>query len=350
MAKIRDVLLVLCLIIIVFYFGGFIIFPILFSIFGALTLLPVVKFFRKLGLNNLLSVLVVVLLVSALVTVVFGFISYGSYQLVSSMGENNGSMDFESFWEGLKSELYSTFGWEDTKNAITNVTDKALSASSKYLKYIFSGVKSTVMFFSLTPIYIFFILYYRENLKHFLNSNEDHTAKKKDIRMINEIKEMVQKYLSGLLLVMVIVSTLNAISLFAFGIEYAIIIGLITGFLIIIPYIGVFIGAAIPVTIAFLTKDSMVYPLGILACYVVIQFIEGNYITPKIIGDSVNVNPLIIILSIMILGALGGVLAMIIAIPLVGTIKIYLDNSNYSQYSILLSNKISKEQSLSNLK
>lgn len=118
--------------------------------------------------------------------------------------------------------------------------------------------------------------------------------------------------------------------------EIGIYFGTATALLMVIPYIGVLIGSIVPAAIAFITMDSIWYPVAILGMYVVIQFVEGNYITPAIIGTSVNLNPLAIIIGMVVLGAVGGIVALVIAVPVIATVKILLKHSKeFKSFAIL---------------
>ena len=130
------------------------------------------------------------------------------------------------------------------------------------------------------------------------------------------------KYLRGLLLVVIIVGTLTGLGLYFLGIEYAFVLGALTGILTLVPYLGVLISALIPIAIALLTKDSFWYAGGVVGIYALVQFIEGNIITPKIMGKQVGINPLMVILGIVIFGSIGGILGMLMTVPVLALFKI----------------------------
>src|SRR5690606_27129207 len=99
----------------------------------------------------------------------------------------------------------------------------------------------------------------------------------------------------------------------------------LAGFLNIIPYIGVLIGSLFPVVLALITKDTPMYAVGALGVCVLTQFLENNVITPKVVGSSVSINPLASIFALLGFGMLWGVIGMVVAIPLMGMLKIVCD-------------------------
>lgn len=329
------------------YVGSNIIFPIIFAFFLALLLLPAVKRLQKIGFNHFWSSISTVFVISS-VMFAFAYLLYfqGSV-LVNEFSEDNktAQIEPEKVIEDVVDEATETVGLSKSKKRSTSkaIFDKIVSFSGTYLGTFFSGLQETLFFLILSPIYVFFMLYYRMNLFEFIKKRSKEENKEGNLKTLKSIEEMAQKYLRGLVVVIFIVACLNIITLFAFGIQSPIFLGLVSGILIVIPYIGVAIGGAVPTIIALMTKDSYWIAIGVASSYAFVQFLEGNFITPKIIGDSTNLNPLVIIIGIVVLGALGGVLAMIVAVPLFASVKIILENSkNYKEFALLLKNNITK--------
>ena len=109
----------------------------------------------------------------------------------------------------------------------------------------------------LAPVYIFFLLYYRNFLQNFLFRVFKSTSNDHIHVILVKIRDVVLNYVVGLLLVMAIIATLNTVGLLVLGIEYAFFFGVLAALLNIIPYIGIFIGSIFPILMALLTKDSL---------------------------------------------------------------------------------------------
>jgi predicted PurR-regulated permease PerM len=128
--------------------------------------------------------------------------------------------------------------------------------------------------------------------------------------------------------------------LLALGIDHAIFFGILSGVLTIIPYIGIIIGALFPLIMALITKDSLWYAVGVVIVFTVVQFLEGNFITPRITGSKVSINALAAIIALVIGGKILGVAGMILAIPAIGVLKIVLSHSQHLKpFVILLEDK-----------
>lgn len=113
-----------------------------------------------------------------------------------------------------------------------------------------------------------------------------------------EAKNVIQNYLTGLCLEFFIVASLNTVGLLLLRMDYAIVLAIIGALLNIIPYLGGIIAVILFMIIALLTK-APVYVLYVLAIYVVIQFIDNNFIVPKLIGGKVRLNALVCLLAVI---------------------------------------------------
>ncbi len=115
----------------------------------------------------------------------------------------------------------------------------------------------------------------------------------------------------------------NIVSIF---INYAIFFGILISSLAIIPYFGILIGAVLAAIYALLTTDSLWYPAGVIIVNSIVQFLEGNFITPYIMGSRLSLNPLAIIIFLSIGGWVWGALGMIMSVPLLAITKMVCDN------------------------
>jgi predicted PurR-regulated permease PerM len=175
------------------------------------------------------------------------------------------------------------------------------------------------------PVYVFLILFYKPLLLDFFHQlfGADHKTTVSEI--INQTKTVIQKYLSGLIIEIIIIAVLNTAGLMILGIEYALLLGIIGALLNVIPYIGGIVAVALPMIIALITKDSPMYALYVLAIYYAIQLIDNNYIVPKIVASKVKVNALVSIVVIFAFGALWGIPGMFLSIPITAIFKVICD-------------------------
>jgi predicted PurR-regulated permease PerM len=122
------------------------------------------------------------------------------------------------------------------------------------------------------------------------------------------------------------VGALNSIGLFLLGIEHAFLFGMVTAFMTVIPYIGIFISAALPVTIALITKDSIWHAAGVVLVFSVVQYLEANLIFPKIVGQQLGLSTWSVIVAMIIGTLLWGLAGMILFTPFAAILKIFSDH------------------------
>jgi len=143
--------------------------------------------------------------------------------------------------------------------------------------------------------------------------------------------DVTEKYFNGRFLSMLIMSIFFTIVfiIFGFGIDKAIFFGFTLGFLDLIPYIGGFIGIALPVLYSFTIADTVLFGqwafIAIIIINIIAQFIQGNILQPYIMGKEVKLHPLLILSSFIFFGALFGITGIILAIPITGTLKTTLE-------------------------
>lgn len=304
-----------------------IILPISFAALFSIVLLPLVKKVeRKAGrIFSICIVLFSFLLIFALFT---WFIISQLTNLVASLP---GLEDkFFAQVNDISSSLNDQFkiSTEDQgqllKEGIKNLSDNVagLLVSTTYLVYFFIQV----------PIYIFLFLLYRNRFKDFLLALRPGS----DLKWKDEIQGVARHYISGLGLVVFIAGVLNSIGLLILGIDHAVFFGFLSGLLTMIPYVGITLGATFPTLLALVTKDSAWYAVGVIGVHVFVQFLEGNFITPKITGSRISINALAAIIALLVGGKIWGIAGMILAVPSVGILKIILSYSNELRPFVIL--------------
>jgi predicted PurR-regulated permease PerM len=138
------------------------------------------------------------------------------------------------------------------------------------------------------------------------------------------IDDTFRRYIRGQLLEAAIVGLLSAVVLYLIGIDYAIMIGVISGICNMIPYIGPIAGTVLAVLIALLSGQPLL-ALWATAGMILVQQIDNNLLAPKIVGDSVGLHPVFTMLAIVIGGNVGGLVGMLTAVPVAASVKILLN-------------------------
>jgi len=185
----------------------------------------------------------------------------------------------------------------------------------------FFAILSFVTHGLVIPIYLFFFLLSRGEPTHKLPENLTFlpdNVRTDIVFLIREFLGIIVSFFRGQLVIGLIMGVLLSIGFSIVGLQYGLFLGLILGVLNIVPYLGTIVGLVITVPLAFLQPDGGPKLVALmLLVYGLVQFIEGWFLTPKIMGDRTGLHPVIIILAIFFWGtALDGVLGMVLAIPL----------------------------------
>ncbi|PWW26473.1 putative PurR-regulated permease PerM [Cytobacillus oceanisediminis] len=146
--------------------------------------------------------------------------------------------------------------------------------------------------------------------------------RKEGVLFLRDIDKSLGSYIRGQLLVCAAIGTISSLLFWVFGMRYPLLLGLIIGVTNIIPYFGPIIGAVPAVIIATtLSVKMIVITVGII---IVLQFLEGNILSPLIVGKSLHMHPLLIMLALLAGGEAGGILGLIIAVPILAVLKVSL--------------------------
>ncbi|HXB08045.1 MAG TPA: AI-2E family transporter [Puia sp.] len=203
--------------------------------------------------------------------------------------------------------------------------NKVLDNSSTYVSSTMSFTTNLLSQFLLVLLFSFFLLYLRVFFLEFFYKVFHSSDKLLIDDTMQKIYVVIQNYLLGLLKVIAIIGALDSVGLWALGIESPLFFGVLGGMLVIIPYIGIFIGAALPVIVALVTKDSYWYAGGVLGVFLFVHILEGNVITPYVVGSKVSINPLVAVFSLLLFGKLWGLSGLVLALPVTAICKIIFD-------------------------
>jgi len=300
--------------------------PSLTSVLLALLLLPFSNFlenrFRfKRSIASIVSVLVMIAVISGILYFLFNQLTdlWKDWPLLKKQAET-------SFHE-VQLWISRTFHFNTKKQIdyLQNSATSALATSATVLGATLMTVSSTFLFLSFLLLFTFFILNYRRILFNFLTSvfAEEHTQKVSDI--VQKIQYIIKKYITGLFLQMIIVTSLMMFVLWILGIKYAILLGLIAGIFNIIPYIGIFSALLISIIITFATAGAAKM-LMVIAVFAGVHAIDGNILMPLVVGSKVKINALFAFIGIVIGEMIWGISGMFLCIPYMAMLKIIFDS------------------------
>lgn len=326
--------------------GQQIIIPLVYSLIIAIVLNPFVNFLLRKKFNKIIAITIAVILL-ILLWVLFCYIISSQISIFSEtypqLKEKFDAICFE-FWKWFSVK----FNVHQSKiNAwITDTQTDFVNNFAFQEKIMFAG--QLVLVVMLIPVYVFMILFYKPLLLEFIHKVFKSASNIAVEEVLASTKKIIQSYLVGLFLEMLIIATLNSLALLVLGIDYAIILGITGAIINIIPYLGGIIAIAMPMIIAFVTKDSLSSTFFVFFAYIIIQFIDNHYVIPKIVASRVKINPLVSIIVVLIGNAIWGIPGMFISIPLTAILKVILDHiDQLKPYGFLMGDfETKKEENL----
>lgn len=227
---------------------------------------------------------------------------------------------------------------ESLESSIDVIQAQAL----KRLKNVASGmytVFSKVLRFILVIIFSFYFTVDKDKFKNIVKRNLPSKHKDDILYLSERINTALLDFVKGRLLMALFVGFATMVYLLVLGVDFAIVIGMITTVADIIPYIGPFMGFLPAVLFAFM--DSPIKAMWVAIFFLIVQWAENNVLAPKLLGDKTGLNPIVILISIIIGGGMFGVLGMMLAVPAVSILIILLDfaKMKYNERNSNISNR-----------
>lgn len=316
------ILLGLALLVLTLHLASSIIFPLLFAAIFAIMLHPVEQWLIRRRVPPLLAISLTVVLGVAAVMGLLYFIYVEAIEL------SDQAPMFKKKLQATTAQLHAwvqqRFGFSDQK--LQGWMSEAGSKATVLLGGSLTVASGVLLEAVLLPVYIFLLFLYQKRLVSFLTQVFSGQQRDRNVaEVLSESKAAIQSYMVGLLIEGSIVAALNVGALFALGVPYALLLGVLGALFNFIPYIGGVIAIAMPVLMAFVAKDGYTTPLLVVAVYVVIQFVDNHYLIPRIVASKIKINALVAIVAVLVGNAIGGVAGMFLALPIVAILKIVFD-------------------------
>ena len=306
----------------ILYFGRTLFVPLSFALLISFVLYPVCHWLERKGFGRMTAIvlsitglmLAALLIVFLLINQFFGFVE--EWPLISDklvVAINEFRLFLENSWG---------FSMAAQNRVLASITEQSGSAIVQVLRHLFSASAFSLVMLILVPVYAVLILYYRKTWMLVLTRIFSSEKKEKLHEMIALTIQSYYSFIKGMAIVYLIVGVLNSVGLLLLGVPHAILFGFIVAVLTFIPYVGIIIGSLLPIAMAWITFDSVWYPLGVVAIFTFVQYLEANIIFPLAVSRKLNVNTLIMLLAIFAGGILWGMAGMILFVPFVGIARL----------------------------
>lgn len=325
---------VILLIFLIFKIQG-ILAPFAISFFIAYLLDPLVDKMERYKISRSFAILLIFLFSAAILTIILIFLLPVIYREIRFLLDK--LPQYFSQLVELIQEYTHVDGLEITyQEAVNFLKSKAGEISSMFFQTVASvyssvyGFIGQVVSYSLVPILIFYFL---RDFDRLMTKGLDLAEQKLSFDIKPHVKNfnsIISRYFRGQLAVSLILAVLYSIALLVSGIKGAVAIGVISGILSIVPYLGFFTGFVTSLVVAYFQYLDLWHPLYVIIGFTVVQFVESNYITPKLVGGSLGLHPTAVIFSLILGGYLLGIAGMIISLPVAAFIKVILMNYFYS--------------------
>ena len=205
-------------------------------------------------------------------------------------------------------------------NAVQTVGKNALGGA---LNVVTGTVGFALTLFGVVFVGVYLLVDVRRFKAAFLSAAPHHY--RRDMKTLWEaFGYSLSKYLGGLVLVLLIQGAVSSVGLFLLGVPYALALGAFVSVTAVIPYLGAWI-SAVPAVIVALTAVSPTVALLTALLFLGIQQLEGNFLTPKIQGDTLRVHPILVFLAVVIGGGLAGIVGVIVAVPSLAVVRVLFD-------------------------
>lgn len=302
--------------------------PMLFSILFAILLTPACEWLERFRIPRVFSTTLVILGVG----LVIGGLLFLFYRQILLFTEDLDMMErrLRSLISNLEGFFAGRLGvdWLGDFDSIEDRIFSLLRDNLTSLTQSLAGAASVVTSAFLIPVYLFLLLMFRNFLHEFLlqlfGRGGDRNLERAT-RIFDRIGEVIQYYIVGVGMVILILATLYSIMLWVLGVQHALFFGIFAGMLNVIPFIGPLFGSILPILYSLVTMDSWIYPVVIVAGFYVVQLLEGNLFTPVIVGSRVSMNALVTLVLLLIGAKIWGLAGMILFIPLGAILKVVFD-------------------------
>lgn len=324
-------------------YGRFILLPLAISILLALLLEPLCQMFEKLKIGRIASIILTMLIVTLIVAAIFWFLVNQLMQFAGQLPQAGYKLQLIS--NNLIEFFHNHFHISPDQqiNFVKRHLQDIIEKGGQFITTILGTTRSVFTIVGLLPFFLFFMLYYKDMYSNFLHKiwEPDDDNQPSVETVVGDIQSVTRNYILGLMTVITILAILNGLGLWLIGMDHVLFFAVFAAMMAVIPYIGVIIGSIPAIIYAILFGSSPWLAVGVIAIIGSVQFLEGNFITPNVVGSRVRINPFMALIALIIGGGIWGIAGMILFVPYVGILKCILDEIEpLKPYGYLLGNKV----------
>lgn len=301
--------------------------PVIFGILLYYLLEPMVNYIERKGLSRKLSVFIVFIVILLVIVLSVAFIIPGVQNQFNQLIE-----EFPKIWNSVVSqieallynggftEIYREFQATDIMSRVTDQMSNIFTATIDSIGNVAGIITRVVITIATIPFVLYYLLVDGQHFKKSILEVVPTRARPVMVRFLQESSNQVGSYVRGELLVAISVAIMFYIGYLIIGLDYALILSITAGLLNLIPYLG-----SIMASIPALILGAFVSPLQLVKVIIVIiieQTLEGRVISPQILGNKLEIHPLVILFILLVAGSLFGFMGLILAVPGFGILRV----------------------------
>lgn len=316
--------------------GRIILVPLLSSLALAYLLEPGVEWFEQRGWSRTTSVLITLTTATLAIIVILVFLLPGIWeQLLKSYHQLPQALDaghrlIDPLILKLKTTSPPVYEFFDSLTARLRSSDSQAQIGATVGRWLQSGlfkiVDATTSIFDLLliPFFVFYLLSDYLKMRAHLEILIPPRHRPNALMLFSQINSMLSAYVRSQLIIALTMGTLYALGFAVLRVPLALTLGLLSGVLNFIPYLGTLTGLVLSLSFTALDGAGPARLIGVLAVFAIVQSIEGYYLTPKFLGTKLNIHPLWVLAGLVIAGNLFGLVGIILAVPVIAASKVVL--------------------------
>lgn len=312
------------------YFAKDLLLPILLGVLLALTLSPVTRFFKRLGVPYALSGSILVLMTAVAVGVIILFSAGTINAWIDSAPEMG--RELKAKLSGLSEAMQ---GVREASEQVENIaandeTEPVQEVVIRQPSLLDSAVSNATSLATTTLVALVLAIFLLASGDMFytklVQSFRSMSGKKRALGAVYDIERKVSRYLLTITIINAGLGLAIGVALAFIGLDYAYIWGIAAFLLNFVPYAGSLVGAALVGVFAITSFDSVTYALAAPAVYLILTTIEGQFLTPTLVGRSLEMNAVAVFLTVVVWGWLWGVAGALVAVPFLVVFKVICEN------------------------
>jgi predicted PurR-regulated permease PerM len=310
---------------IILYIGRPLFIPLSFALFISFILQPICSSMERKGIGRVVAILLGLTALSIVIALLL-MLLYSQFRKFTHEWPLI-SVKIAELIGNLKTFLISELGFSSAQVEYwgADLLNKTANNTLELIETSMVSLVVNLVMLVLIPVYAFLILYYRHQLVDLLYSFFPEKQRARVAEVIGLSIQTYYNFIKGMAVVYLIVGILNSVGLLVLGVPHAFLFGFLTAIMTFIPYVGIIVASLLPISYAWMTYNSVWYPVGVIAIFTFVQYLEANVIFPWAVSQKLQLNTLVTLMVIVVGGILWGAAGMILFIPFAAILKLIAD-------------------------